>query len=214
MTKGMSRVLVADDHAVVRAGMRQFLEADDAIDAVGEAGSGSETLTRLREQRWDLLVLDLNMPDRSGLDILQHVRATHPSVPILVVSAFPEKQYAVNVLRAGASGYLAKDQPAEDFLRAVHTVLNGRRFISNSVAEILVGDLDKPGGRPLHSDLSQREFQIMCKLAVGRTVSDIADELCISVKTVSTYRSRLLEKMGMNNNADITAYALRNSLIQ
>jgi two-component system, NarL family, invasion response regulator UvrY len=214
MNKTNARVLIADDHAVVRAGMRQFLEADAAVAAVGEASSGAETLTRLREQPWDLLVLDLNMPDRSGLDILRHVRATHPDVPILVVSGFPEKQYAVNVLRAGASGYLAKDQPAEDFLRAVHTVLNGRRFISSAVAEILVGDLDRPGERPLHSDLSQREFQTLCKLAVGRSVSDIANELCISVKTVSTYRSRLLEKMGMRNNADITAYALRNSLIQ
>src|ERR1700687_1183421 len=154
------------------------------------------------------------MPDRGGLDILQHVRAAHPNLPILIASSFPEKQYAVNALRAGASGYVAKDQPAEAFLRAVHTVLNGRRFISSSLAELLVEGLDNPSDRPIHTELSQREFQILCKLGAGRSVSEIAKELFISVKTVSTYRSRVLEKMGLKNNADLTTYALRHNLIQ
>ena len=210
----MPSVLIADDHAVVRAGLRQFLEADGGIGIIGEASTGAETLTLLRQQPWDLLILDINMPDRSGLDILRQVRSTHPEVPVLITSGFPEKQYAVNVLRAGARGFIAKDQGPEDFLRAVHTILKGRPFISATLAEFLVEDLDKPSDRALHADLSQREFQILCKLAAGRTVSEIATELFISVKTVSTYRSRVLEKMGLRNNADLTTYALRNNLIQ
>jgi two-component system invasion response regulator UvrY len=210
----MSRILIADDHAVTRAGMRQFLQTDSPNNSIGEAATGAETLTRLRDQPWDLLILDISMPDRGGLDILQHVRAAHPNLPILIASSFPEKQYAVNALRAGASGYVAKDQPPEAFLRAVHTVLNGRRFISTSLAELLVEGLDNPSDRPIHTELSQREFQILCKLGAGRSVSEIAKELFISVKTVSTYRSRVLEKMGLKNNADLTTYALRHNLIQ
>jgi two-component system invasion response regulator UvrY len=210
----MSRILIADDHAVTRAGMRQFLQTDSPNNSIGEAATGAETLTRLRDQPWDLLILDISMPDRGGLDILQHVRAAHPNLPILIASSFPEKQYAVNALRAGASGYVAKDQPPEAFLRAVHTVLNGRRFISSSLAELLVEGLDNPSNRPIHTELSQREFQILCKLGAGRSVSEIAKELFISVKTVSTYRSRVLEKMGLKNNADLTTYALRHNLIQ
>ena len=209
----MPSVLIADDHAVVRAGLRQFLEADGGIGIIGEASTGAETFTLLQRQPWDLLILDINMPDRSGLDILRHVRSTHPEVPVLITSGFPENQYAINVLRAGASGFIAKDQAPEDFLRAVRTVLNGHRFVSAALAEYLVDDLDKPSDRALHTDLSQREFQILCKLATGRTVSEIAGELFISVKTVSTYRSRVLQKMGMRNNADLTTYALRNNLI-
>lgn len=210
----MSSVLIADDHAVVRAGMKQILAADHDIAHIGEASTGSEALARLREQPWDLLILDINMPDRSGLDILRHARASHPTTPVLVISGFPEKQYAVHALRAGASGYVAKDQAPEELLKAVRTVLMGRRFVSASLAEILVDDLDNPSDRPLHSRLSQREFQIMVKIAAGRAVSEIGKELCISVKTVSTYRSRVLEKMGLQNNADLTSYALRSGLIQ
>ena len=210
----MSSVLIADDHAVVRAGMKQFLAAERSITDIGEASTGSETLARLRDQPWDLLILDINMPDRSGLDILRHARASHPKTLVLVVSGFSEKQYAVHALRAGASGYVAKDQAPEDLLKAVRTVLMGRRFVSASLAEMLVDDLDNPSDRPLHSQLSQREFQIMVKLAAGRAVSEIAQELCISVKTVSTYRARVLEKMGLQNNAELTTYALRNGLIQ
>ena len=210
----MSSVLVADDHPLVRAGIRQCLESDAAIKTVGEAASGEETLSRLREQHWDLLVLDINMPDRSGLDIMRNVRSSYPDVPILILSAFPETQYGVNALRSGASGFINKDQAADCFLRAVHTILRGRRFISSGVAEILVENIDKPADRPLHADLSEREFQVFCKLAAGRTVSEIAGELYISVKTVSTYRSRVLEKMGFHNNAELTTYALRNDLIQ
>ena len=210
----MAKVLIADDHAMVRAGLRRWLEPDRAIEAIGEAATGNETLQQLREGSWDLVVLDINMPDRSGIDILRHIRAGYPETRVLVISAFSEKQYAIYALRAGATGYLAKDQAPQDFIRAVHTVLAGRRFVSPALAEMLVEALDQPADRPLHAALSQREFQILCKLAVGRSVSEIAQELCISVKTVSTYRARVLEKMKFNTNADLTTYALKNGLMQ
>ncbi len=210
----MSRILIADDHAVVRAGIKQFLEEDSSIKAIGEATTGSETLDQLRASKWDLVVLDINMPDRSGLDVLRHIQSSHPEVKVLIMSGFPERQYAVNVLRAGASGYLPKDSPPEDILKAVHAVLAGRRYVSANLAEILVSDLDNDADKPLHARLSEREFQIFCKLAAGAAVSGIAAELCLSVKTVSTYRSRILEKMSFKSNADLTSYALRNGLIQ
>jgi DNA-binding NarL/FixJ family response regulator len=210
----MTRVLIADDHAVVRAGLRQFLEMDQSIREIGEAATGSETLERLRMGRWDLLLLDINMPDRSGLDILRQVRSTHPETRVLVLSGFPERQYAVNVLRAGASGFLSKESAPDELLKAIRTVLGGHRYVSSALAELLVSDLDGDAQRPTHAKLSEREFQILCKLAAGRAVSEIANELCISVKTVSTYRARVLQKMDLKTNADLTAYALHNALIQ
>ena len=210
----MSRVLIADDHAVVRAGFRQFLEADPSITVIGEAATGSETLDQLRKQAWDMVLLDIHMPDRSGLDILRHIQTGHPSVKVLVMSGLPEQQYAVHVLRAGASGYLSKDSAPEELMKAVRMVLAGRRYVSAALAEMLAADLGGDPDKPMHARLSTREFQIFCKLAAGRGVSDIALELSLSVKTVSTYRSRILEKMNFRANADITSYALRNGLIQ
>jgi two-component system, NarL family, invasion response regulator UvrY len=210
----VTRILIADDHAVVRAGLRQFLEEDTSIKTVGEASTGRETLDQLRAARWDLVILDINMPDRSGLDILKHIQSGHPEVKVLILSGFPERQYAVNVLKAGASGYLPKDSPPEDLLKAVRTVLSGRRYVSPTLAEFLVSDLDNDSDKPLHARLSEREFQIFCKLAAGAAVSAIAAELSLSVKTVSTYRTRILEKMSFRANADLTSYALRNGIIQ
>jgi DNA-binding NarL/FixJ family response regulator len=209
----MARILLADDHAIVRKGLRQMLLEDCPGFEVGEAGSGCETLDKLRDSRWDLLVLDINMPDRSGLDILRQVQTTHPETRVLVLSGFPERQYAINVLRAGARGYLNKDMAPEELLNAVKTVLAGRRYVSTALAELLVTELDVDPEQPAHAQLSEREFQIFCKLAAGATVSAIANELCLSAKTVSTYRARLMEKMGFRTNADITAYAIRNQLI-
>ncbi len=209
----MARVLIADDHAVVRAGLRQFLAAEPSIEAVGEAGSGDETLEQLRRTEWHLVLLDIHMPGRSGLDVLQHIHAGFPQVRVLVLSGLPEQQYAIHVLRAGASGYLSKDCSPDEIVKAVKTVLGGRRYLSASLADRLLAELDGEPGRPLHARLSTREFQILCKLAAGRSVSEIAAELCLSVKTVSTYRSRILEKMDFRSNADMTSYALRNGLI-
>jgi two-component system invasion response regulator UvrY len=210
----MATVLIADDHAMVRAGLRRWLEQDRSITTIGEAATATETLQQLRDAAWDLVVLDINLPDRSGIDILRHIRTGHAHTRVLVISAFAEKQYALYALRAGAAGYVAKDQPPEELLRAVHVVLAGRRYASAALAELLVDALDEPTDQPLHSALSQREFQILCKLAVGRSVSEIARELCISVKTVSTYRARVLEKMKFTTNADLTTYALKNGLMQ
>jgi DNA-binding NarL/FixJ family response regulator len=210
----MATVLIADDHALIRNGLKQLLSQDSSIKAVGETKTGRETIDKLQAQHWDLLILDINMPDRSGIDILRQVRATHPETRVLVLSGFPEKQYAVNVLRAGASGYLNKEMAPEELLAAVRNVLQGRRYVSPALAELLVNGLDEEQDHPMHSRLSEREFQIFCKLAAGQAVSNIADELCISVKTVSTYRSRILEKMNFTTNADLTAYALRNEIIQ
>jgi two-component system, NarL family, invasion response regulator UvrY len=210
----MATVLIADDHAMVRAGLRRWLEQDRSITGIGESSSAADTLQQLRDRTWDLVVLDINLPDRSGIDILRHIRTGHTNTRVLVISAFAERQYALYALRAGAAGYFAKDQPPEEFMRAVHVVLAGRRYASAALAELLVDALDEPTEQPLHAALSQREFQILCKLAVGRSVSEIARELCISVKTVSTYRARVLEKMKFATNADLTTYALKNGLMQ
>lgn len=209
----MARVLIADDHAVVRAGLRQLLADSRAVREIGEAATGQQTLDRLREATWDLVILDINMPDRSGLDILKHVRSGFPATRVLVLSGFPERQYALNVLKAGASGYLAKDSATEELIKAVHAVLAGRRYVSPTLAEILLSEINGESDKPIHAQLSEREFQIFCKLANGCAVSEIARELCLSVKTVSTYRSRVLEKMNFRSNADMTSYALRNGLI-
>ena len=210
----MSKILIADDHAMVRAGIRQYLEAEPSIRAIGEAASGQETLDQLRTNDWNLVLLDIFMPDQSGLDILRHIQNDYPNVRVLMLSGLPEKQYAVSVLRAGASGYLPKESPPEDLIKAVQTVLAGRRYVSAEVAELLVAGMDKDPGSQQHERLSAREFQVLTKLASGLTVSQIAEELQLSVKTVSTYRSRVLEKMGLKTNADLTSYALRHGLVQ
>ena len=212
----MSRVLIADDHAVVRAGYRQFLETEPSITEIGEASTGNETLNALRKKTWNLLLMDINMPERSGLDILRHVTASHPRVRVLIMSGLAEEQYARNVLRAGAGGYLSKGGSPEELLKAVRLVLSGRRYVSASLAESMAADLEDSAkqAQPPHDGLSSREFQIFCKLAAGASIKHIADELSLSSKTVSTYRSRILEEMSFMSNADITTYALRNGLIQ
>jgi len=209
----MTRILIADDHALVRAGLKQFLQEERRDIQVAEASSGQQTLDMLRGGNFDLLILDINMPDRGGLDILKHVRSGHPNTKVLVLSGYPERQYAVNVLKAGASGYLSKDGAPAELTKAVAQVLAGKRYVSASLAEILVSELDVDHDKPLHADLSEREFQIFCKLAAGQSVSEIAHELSLSVKTVSTYRTRVLEKMCFRSNADITSYAVRNGLV-
>jgi two-component system invasion response regulator UvrY len=210
----MATILIADDHPMVRAGLKRLLADDHAVTQIGEAASGNETLDCLRSGKWDLLILDINMPDRSGLDILRHVRATHMGTKVLVLSALSERQYALNVLKAGASGYLPKECAPNDLRVATRTVLQGRRYVSAQIAEMLLTDLHADSDQPLHGHLSEREFQVFYKIAAGRSVSAIADELCLSVKTISTYRSRILEKMNLRTNADITTYALRNQIIQ
>jgi DNA-binding NarL/FixJ family response regulator len=209
----MATVLIVDDHAVVRAGLRQFLAEDRTITAIGEAASGDATLELLRRSNWDLLILDIGMPGVNGLDVLRHVRSEHPATRVLVISGYPERQYALNVLRAGASGFLTKTSAPDELLKAVNVVLRGRRYVSRALAALLLPDADD-GDEPIHAALSEREFQIFVRLASGRAVSEIATALGLSVKTVSTYRTRVLEKMRLRTNADLTSYALRNGIIQ
>lgn len=212
MTK--HRILIADDHQLVRSGLRQLLEAEDDLEVGGEAATSAEVLRLLQDGVWALVLLDVALPDRSGVDTLRLIRQHLGTLPVLMVSGFPEEQYAINLLRAGANGYVRKDAESIEILRAIRIAVQGRRYASAAVTELLATRLDADSDRPMHSDLSEREFQVLCKLAGGTSVSEIADELFISVKTVSTYRSRLLEKLRLKSNAELTYYAVRNGLIQ
>ncbi len=207
------RILIADDHALFRAGVRALLEEHTDWEVAGEAETGDKALNLMRDEDWDAVLLDISMPDRSGIDILRQIRPHKPALPILILSMYPEDQYAVNLLRAGATGYLTKDAVPEEVITALRTLLAGRKYVSNQVAQLLANDVDGDG-RPLHATLSEREFQIFCKIAAGKSVGDIAEELHLSSKTISTYRARVLEKMNLSSNADLTYYAIKNGLIQ
>jgi DNA-binding NarL/FixJ family response regulator len=207
-------LIVADDHHLVRAGLSKLISEQTDLRVVAQCRTGKEALAALNDQPCHALLLDLSLPDMSGLDVLKTVRTRHPTVPVLVLSGFPERQFGLNVLRAGAKGFISKGADEVELLRAVRAVARGGKYVGPELAEMLVNGMDTDADKPTHSVLSEREFQIFCKLAEGRSVTQIANELCLSVKTVSTYRSRVLEKMLMKTNADITAYAIRNNLIQ
>jgi two-component system invasion response regulator UvrY len=179
----------------------------------GEAATGTEAIALVRAAVFDVVLLDISMPDKNGIDTLKMLRQLRPELPVLMLSGYAEDQYAVNLLRAGAAGYLNKEAAATQLVGAVRTVVRGRKFVSPALAQILADGVTGNADHPLHGELSQREFQIFCKLAAGSTVSKVADELHLSVKTVSTYRTRVLEKMGMKSNADLTYYAIKNGLI-
>jgi two-component system, NarL family, invasion response regulator UvrY len=207
------RVFVADDHALFREGVKALLAEESDLAVAGEAGTAKETLQRIRAEPWDILLLDISLPDGSGIDLLRQIRPHKPDLPILILSMHPEEQYAVNLLRAGANGYITKDAVPQQVVQAIRTLLQGRKYISPTVANILAEEI---GGdnRPPHEQLSEREFQVFCKLAAGRSVGDIAEELFLSNKTVSTYRARIMDKMTAKSNADLTYYAIKNGLIQ
>ncbi len=211
-----TRVAVVDDHQLVRIGLKQIIDSQADFAWAGEASNGREALALLRAAPCDVLLLDLSLPDMSGLDVLRQIKAHHESVATLVLSAYPENQYGLNVLRAGASGFVSKTADDAELCRAIRAAVRGGRYVSPELAEMLVSGMQgAPGpGEPRHSVLSEREFQIFCKLAEGKSVSEIAAKLFLSVKTVSTYRARILEKMGMKTNADITYYAIKNNLLQ
>jgi DNA-binding NarL/FixJ family response regulator len=210
----MLRVLIADDHAVVRQGLRQILGDIPELSVVGEAQNGEDTLSQVRAQPWDVLVLDMSMPGRGGLDILKDVRRERPETRVLVLSMHPEDQFAVRMLKAGASGYLTKETATDELVKAVRKVMTGGKYISPTLAEKLAFDVDADSDRPLHDKLSDREFQVMGRLAAGRTVQEIADELMLSPKTISTYRARVLEKLGLKSNAELIHYAIGNKLVE
>jgi two-component system, NarL family, invasion response regulator UvrY len=211
----MIRILIADDHAIVRAGLKQFIAGDSDLQITGEATSGAETLELVRNNGdFDVVLLDIRMPDGNGIDALRKLKGLRPDLPVLMLSGFAEEQYALNLLRAGAAGYVTKESAPAELVKAIRTVIVGRKYVSPELAQILATGVSGEADKPLHAQLSQREFQIFCKLAAGDSVSKIADELTISVKTVSTYRTRILEKMSLSSNADLTYYAIKNGLIQ
>ena len=209
----MKKILVVDDHAVVRRGLQQIIS--DSLDAVvvNEAKNGSEALAFARKGQYDLVLLDISLPDRTGIDVLKDLKAFQPDLPVLMLSIHPEEQYAIRALRAGASGYLTKASPPEELITAISKVLSGEKYITATFAQQLISNLDKENAVLPHQNLSDREYQVMCLLAQGRTPKQIGSDLKVSIKTVSTYRSRILEKLKIHSNAEITRYCLEHQLI-
>jgi len=210
----MTRLLVVDDHQIVRAGLKSLLSDYKEFTVAGEAGSGVDAVKMVREANWDVVLLDISMPDMNGIEALTQIKRMKPELPVLILTMHPEDQYAINMLRAGASGYLCKHSTPEALISAIRTVLSGRRYISPELGDQLAGELEGEEHNAPHTELSDREFQVFCKLANGQAVSDVADELFLSVKTISTYRARILEKMHIKSNAHITYYAIKHGLIQ
>ena len=213
MNRSAIRIFIADDHPIVRQGLRRMVEADPGLVIAGEAGDAAGLFTGLQTTATDVVLLDVSMPGGSFLDTLRDLRAQHPSVRVLVLSVHPEDQWAVRALRAGASGYLTKDHSPDQLLEAIRRVYRGGKYVSPTLAEQLATQLDLGGERAPHELLSDREFEVMRRLGSGLTVTQIASELSLSAKTVSTYRTRILEKMSMQTNGDLVRYAARYGLI-
>ena len=208
----MLRILVADDHEVVRKGLVKVLAETLQPIKVDEARNGQEAVSKVLKSEYDLVVLDIKMPGKSGLDVLKEIKQHKPQLPVLILSMLPEEQFAVRALRAGASGYLTKDAAGDELVLAIRKALKGERYISGSLAEILAGELDSDLEKPVHEILSDREYQVMLMIASGKPVGAIAKELCLSVKTISSYRTNILLKTRMKNNSEITHYAMQNKL--
>ena len=206
------RILIADDHAVVRTGLKEILAQEFPRAVFGEAGSSAETLEKIRKEPWDVLVLDISMPGRSGLDVLHELKDAHSKLPVLVLSMHSEEEYAVRTLKAGAAGYLTNESAPDELVNAIKKLLAGGKYVSESLAQILVADLEAGDGQAPHDLLSDREFEVMLMIASGKTVTEIGKKLSLSVKTISTYRRRILEKMGLRSNADLTQYAIARDL--
>jgi two-component system invasion response regulator UvrY len=209
----MIKVLVADDHPVVREGLKQILSEAQDIKVTAEAEDGHEILDKVRNQEFDVIVLDITMPGMMGLDVLKQLKSEKPELPVLILSMHPEEQYAIRVLRAGASGYLTKGSAPDKLTEAIRKLYRGGRYVSSSLAERLAAELGGDLTKLPHQTLSDREYQVMCLIASGKTVTQVAEQLALSVKTVSTYRTRILEKMRMQSNAELTHYAIENKLV-
>jgi DNA-binding NarL/FixJ family response regulator len=207
------RILIADDHDIVRAGFAQFIADQGDMKVTGEASTGDEVIALIRRDQFDVVLLDISMPHKNGIDCLRVIRQINPTLPVLMLSGYPEEHYAVNLLRSGASGYISKNAPPEELMRAIRVVARGKRYLSETAADLVSAELAHPTDKKLHETLSEREFQIFRKLAAGQSPTEIAEELHLSVKTVSTYRARVLEKMNLKTNADLTYYAIKNSLL-
>ena len=209
----MIRILIADDHAIVRKGLKQLLLEQYPTAEIGETSDAEDLISKVMKKDWDVVICDMSMPGRSGLEALQQIREIAPRLPVLIMSMYPEDQYAIRVLKAGASGYLGKETIHDDLFKAIEMVRIGRKFITPSIAEKLANALDTDMNRPPHEDLSNREFDVFKLLATGKAISEIASQLNLSTTTVSTYRARVLTKMNMRTNAELTRYALENGLV-
>jgi len=209
----MIKILVADDHSIVRNGLKQIVGDTSDMVVAGEASNGREALNKALKDDYDVVLLDITMPDRSGLDILKEIKSQKPELPVMILSMHPEEQYAVRALKAGAAGYLTKESAPEELIKAMRKVSSGGKYVTSSLAEKLASVLETGAEKPLHQALSDREYQVLCMIASGKGVKQIASELLLSAKTISTYRSRVLRKMNMNNNIELTRYAIENRLV-
>ncbi len=209
----MIKIIIVDDHPIVRRGLKQIIAEEYDMEVVGEAESAQEALALVRRIDCDAVVLDITMPGRNGIDLLKQLKYEYPKLPILILSVHEEEQYASRVIKVGASGYLTKDSAPDALVKAIRKVTSGGKYVSPLLAEKLVFGLEA-FERPLHEKLTVREFQVMCMLASGKAVKEIAEDLCLSAKTVSTYRARTLQKMQMKNNAELVAYAVKNRIVE
>ena len=209
----MIRILVADDHAIVRQGLKQIVADESDMEVVGEAQTAQEALDLAQQREWDVIVLNISMPGRGGFEALKALKQTHSKRPVLVLSMYPEDQFAVRAFRAGAAGYMTKESAPEELVQAIRKVVRGGKYVSPSLAEKLAAELGDDTERPPHEALSEREYHVLCLLASGKTVTQIAAEMSLSAKTISTYRARLLEKMRMKTNAQVTRYAIEHRLV-
>jgi len=209
----MINLLIADDHTLVRKGLKQILLENPDIGIIDEAKEGKDVVQKINKNAYDLVLLDISLPGRSGIEVLKQIKSLKPELPVLMLSMYPERQYAVRSLRAGASGYLTKESAPSELIEAIKRVVKGRRYITSTLAEQLALELDKKAPASPHEALSDREYQILCLIASGNTTREIAEGLSLSVKTISTYRARLLKKMGMTNNAQLTHYAIKHGLV-
>ncbi|MBK6964656.1 MAG: response regulator transcription factor [Bacteroidales bacterium] len=207
------RILICDDHQIMRDGLKQILQQLEGVISIGDAKTGTEAICCLTKEVFDILLLDISLPDKNGLEILKSVKEKWPSTNVLMLSMHPQEQYAIRALKLGASGYLTKDTASEELLKAIRKISSGGKYISQSLAENIALQLDKDKYQLKHEALSGREFEIMIKLAIGKSLQDIGNELCISDKTVSTYRSRIMEKMELSKNTELARYCIENNLI-
>ena len=209
----MLRILIADDHAIIRKGLKQILLQEYPTAIIEEVNDAEGVIQKITSNDWDIIICDLSMPGRSGLDVVQQVKQNFPKSPVWILSIHSEEQYAIRVLKAEATGYLGKDAAPEELVKAVQRILQGRKYTSPSIAEKMAAELDLDTSKPPHEVLSDREFDVFTMIASGKTVSEIAEQLSLSITTVSTYRARILVKMNMKTNADLTRYGLENKLI-
>ena len=207
------RILIADDHPIFRAGLKEILSKDKEVKSIGEAENGRQALNLARKQRWDVVVLDITMPGNGGLEVLQELQREQPKLPVLILSAHPEDQLALRLIKAGAAGYLTKDKAPKVLLTAIKKILDGGKYLSESLAEKALAQWASDTPKLLHETLSSREYQVMSRIAAGKSMKKIAAELFLSVRTVSTYRARVLEKMHLQTNADLIRYALQHELV-